>query len=83
MKKNIFKEKSTMVVKLDAKQYVVIAHCADADVRIGGIFEDINDALKARDEHLELCEDVEVKVYLARLGLDNFGEFRVELFPVA
>lgn len=83
MKKNIFKEITPMVVKLDAKQYVVIAHCADADVRIGGIYEDINDALKAREDHLEICEDVEVKVYLARLGLDNFGEFRVELFPVA
>ena len=83
IKKNLLKENATMVVKLDAKQYVVIAHCSDADVRIGGIYEDINEALKAKEDHLEICEDVEVKVYLARLGLDDFGEFRVELFPVA
>lgn len=83
MKKNIEKGITPMVVKLDSKQYVVIAHCSDADVRIGGIYEDINEALKAKEDHLEICEDVEVKVYLARLGLDDFGEFRVELFPVA
>lgn len=83
MKKNIVKGITPMVVKLDTKQYVVIAHSSDADVRIGGIYEDINEALKAKEDHLEICEDVEVKVYLARLGLDNFGEFRVELFPVA
>lgn len=85
MKKNLFKETTPMVVVdsiSDADvNYVVIAHCSDADVKIGGIYEDINEALKAREDHLHICEDVEVNVY--RSKIDEQGQCLVEYIPVA
>lgn len=85
MKKNLLKEPTTMVVvdsisDVDVN-YVVIAHCSDADIRIGGIYEEINEALKAREDHLHICEDVEVNVY--RSKIDEQGQCLVEYTPVA
>lgn len=83
--KNIVKGITPMVVvdsisDADVK-YVVIAHCSDADVRIGGIYEEINEALKAREDHLHICEGVEVNVY--RSKIDEQGQCLVEYVPVA
>lgn len=85
MKKNIVKGITPMVVvdsisDADVK-YVVIAHCSDADVRIGGIYEEINEALKAREDHSYICEGVEVNVY--RSKIDEQGQCLVENIPVA
>lgn len=85
MKKNIVKGITPMVVvdsisDADVK-YVVIAHCSDADVRIGGIYEEINEALKTRDNHSHICEGVEVNVY--RCKIDEQGQCLVEYIPVA
>lgn len=85
MKKNFLKETTTMVVVdsiSDADvNYVVIAHCSDADVKIGGIYEEIHEALKTREDHLHICEDVEVNVY--RSKIDEHGQCLVEYIPVA
>ena len=63
--------------------YVVIAHCSDGDVKIGGVYEEIHEALIVRDEHLHICEGVQVKVYLTQIGLDEYGQYIIELLPVA
>lgn len=85
MKKNFLKETTPMVVVdsiSDADvNYVVIAHCSDADIKIGGIYEEINEALKAREDHSHICEGVEVNVY--RSKIDEHGQCLVEYIPVA
>lgn len=63
--------------------YVVIAHCADGDVKIGGVYEEIHEAMIARDMHSHICENVEVNVCLIQIGMDEYGQYIIEYLPVA
>ena len=63
--------------------YVVIAHCSDGDVKIGGVYEEINEALIVRDDHLHICEGVEVNVYLIQIVMEEYGQYSFEYLKVA
>lgn len=63
--------------------YVVIAHCSDGDVKIGGVYEELDEALIVRNDHLLICEGVEVNVYLVQIGLKEYGQYIFEYLKVA
>lgn len=48
----------------ETKVYSVVAHCADGDVEIKpkgkDTFSTLNEAVEARNGHLNLCDDIEI-----------------------
>ena len=50
----------------EKKNYRVIAHLADGDVEIkskgNNKFSTLNEAVKARNEHLDMCDDIDIVV---------------------
>ena len=50
----------------ETKSYRVIAHLVDGDVEIKSKgkdkFSTLNEAVKARNEHLDMCDDIDIVV---------------------
>lgn len=51
---------------LETKTYRLIAHLADGDIEIkqkgNKKFSTLNEAVQARNEHLDMCDDIDIVV---------------------
>ena len=52
--------------KKETKSYRVIAHLVDGDIEIhpkgNNKFSKLNEAVQARNEHLDMCDDIDIVV---------------------